>query len=217
MGGGSCMMARPVVDLPQPDSPTRPRVSPGSTSKLMPDTAWTFSPVRRRGTRRPGSRPAAAPRLGARRWAVPLPAIRLLLRRDGVVRHAASRRVPTRCRWPLGRARPGTSSAYKWPGVSASTQRRLLVAALVLRVRAARARSGSPSAGRSRSGGRPPMASSRVWLGLLELRDRLQQRLGVGHLHVGEQRPWSAPSRRSCRRTSRRSRRCGRPRRRGRG
>ena len=31
--------ARPVVDLPQPLSPTRPSVSPFSTEKLMPSTA----------------------------------------------------------------------------------------------------------------------------------------------------------------------------------
>ena len=34
-------MARPVVDLPQPDSPTRPSVSPWRMVKLMPATAWT--------------------------------------------------------------------------------------------------------------------------------------------------------------------------------
>src|SRR5919204_456140 len=34
-------MARPVVDLPQPDSPTRPRVSPFSTKKSTPSTART--------------------------------------------------------------------------------------------------------------------------------------------------------------------------------
>ena len=33
--------ARPVVDLPQPLSPTRPRVSPFSTAKLTPSTAYT--------------------------------------------------------------------------------------------------------------------------------------------------------------------------------
>ena len=32
---------RPVVDLPQPDSPTRPSVSPALTSKETPQTAWT--------------------------------------------------------------------------------------------------------------------------------------------------------------------------------
>src|SRR5262245_23610771 len=34
-------MQRPVVDLPHPDSPTRPRVSPAMMSKLTPSTAWT--------------------------------------------------------------------------------------------------------------------------------------------------------------------------------
>src|SRR2546427_2640563 len=34
-------MARPVVDLPQPDSPTRPSVSPRSTKKSIPSTART--------------------------------------------------------------------------------------------------------------------------------------------------------------------------------
>src|SRR5438105_2996746 len=34
-------MARPVVDLPQPDSPTRPSVSPFSTKKSIPSTART--------------------------------------------------------------------------------------------------------------------------------------------------------------------------------
>ena len=44
-----CMTALPVVDLPHPDSPTRPRVSPGRTSKLTSDTAWTLAPVRPMG------------------------------------------------------------------------------------------------------------------------------------------------------------------------
>src|SRR5688572_1602669 len=34
-------MARPSVDLPQPDSPTMPRVSPGFRSNEMPSTALT--------------------------------------------------------------------------------------------------------------------------------------------------------------------------------
>src|SRR5437773_2900379 len=37
----SCRIARPVVDLPQPDSPTRPSVSPRSTKKSIPSTART--------------------------------------------------------------------------------------------------------------------------------------------------------------------------------
>src|SRR6266851_9442825 len=35
------MMASAKVDLPQPDSPTRPRHSPGFTSRLTPSTAFS--------------------------------------------------------------------------------------------------------------------------------------------------------------------------------
>ena len=42
----SCRIARPVVDLPQPDSPTRPRVSPSNTSKEIPATACTAERLR---------------------------------------------------------------------------------------------------------------------------------------------------------------------------
>src|SRR6266566_1024862 len=39
-------MQRPVVDLPQPDSPTSPKVSPASSSKLTSLTAYTCSTPR---------------------------------------------------------------------------------------------------------------------------------------------------------------------------
>src|SRR5262245_41989286 len=39
--------ARPVVLLPHPDSPTRPRVSPRRTSNEMPSTAFTLPTWRR--------------------------------------------------------------------------------------------------------------------------------------------------------------------------
>ena len=39
-------IVRPSVDLPQPDSPTTPSVSPSSTVRLTPSTALT-SPLRR--------------------------------------------------------------------------------------------------------------------------------------------------------------------------
>ena len=45
---------RPVVDLPQPDSPTRPRVSPRRTSKVRPHTACTSSTTRRNRPARTG-------------------------------------------------------------------------------------------------------------------------------------------------------------------
>ena len=35
-----------MVDLPQPDSPTRPSVSPLLTSNEMPSTAWTAPTLR---------------------------------------------------------------------------------------------------------------------------------------------------------------------------
>ena len=40
------MIALPVVDLPQPDSPTRPSVSPCFTSRLTFETACTLRPLR---------------------------------------------------------------------------------------------------------------------------------------------------------------------------
>ena len=39
------MIARPAVDLPQPDSPTTPKVSPGATVKLIPDTGVNGLPL----------------------------------------------------------------------------------------------------------------------------------------------------------------------------
>ena len=41
VGGGTRRMALPVVDLPQPDSPTMPTVSRAIRSKLTSETAWT--------------------------------------------------------------------------------------------------------------------------------------------------------------------------------
>ena len=41
VGVMSFMIIRPVVVLPQPDSPTRPTVSPPAMSKLIPSTART--------------------------------------------------------------------------------------------------------------------------------------------------------------------------------
>ena len=46
--------ASPIVDLPQPDSPTRPRLSPGASTRSTPSTA-TERPARG-GVRRPAGR-----------------------------------------------------------------------------------------------------------------------------------------------------------------
>ncbi len=41
VGSSSRVTSRPIVDLPQPDSPTTPSVSPALTVKSMPSTART--------------------------------------------------------------------------------------------------------------------------------------------------------------------------------
>ena len=46
VGRYSCRIARPVVDLPQPDSPTRPSVSPSRTKNEIPSTAFTSAILR---------------------------------------------------------------------------------------------------------------------------------------------------------------------------
>src|SRR5215468_9023386 len=53
--------ARPAVVLPQPDSPTRPSVSPTPMVKLTPSTAWTWPTVRR-------SRPLRTGKCFLRSW-----------------------------------------------------------------------------------------------------------------------------------------------------
>ena len=75
VGLGSCIMARPVVLLPQPDSPTMPRVSPLRTSNEIPLTAFTLRPVRPTGnsTTRSSTRKRTSSVL--RRCALPVPAI----------------------------------------------------------------------------------------------------------------------------------------------
>src|SRR5664279_3498432 len=45
VGSSSRVTTRPIVDLPQPLSPTTPRVSPGRTLKLTPSTAFTAPTV----------------------------------------------------------------------------------------------------------------------------------------------------------------------------
>ena len=46
VGSSNRTTTRPRVDLPQPDSPTSPRVSPSSIARLTRSTAWTSAVVR---------------------------------------------------------------------------------------------------------------------------------------------------------------------------
>ena len=52
VGSISRSTRRLTVDLPQPDSPTSARVSPGATEKLTPSTACTVARGRPRSERR---------------------------------------------------------------------------------------------------------------------------------------------------------------------
>ena len=191
VGRGSCMMARPVVDLPQPDSPTRPMVSPGSTSRLMPETALTLSPVRPTGnsTTRSSTRSSESSR--GCRCAVPVPAISPLPPRSAPAGRStigSTASVAASAAWASGSARSavripptpasasralvafqtsdptGYQQAKLWPGVSASTS-----GGGSVRHRSCtygqRGLNRQPFGGLIRSGGRPAMARSRVWLG----------------------------------------------------
>ena len=136
-------MHRARVDLPHPVSPTRPRVSPGRTSRSTPSTACTNAAGERRsaGGLRPGrtcvtsSTPAAAGSVmtGSRVRARP----------------ASSRRRP-------GAARSGPSESQQadwWPGRRTPAPAGVSHSSTVRRRTGTGARTGSPAAGRSVIGG----------------------------------------------------------------
>ena len=153
------MRALPVVDLPQPDSPTRPRVSPRSTSMLTSLTAWTLRPVLPTGnsTCSRSARRRMSPDL--RRWSVPLPATSGSLRGAGEARPGCGRALPGSRGSP-----PGTSTGRRGLGLGASVKGGSLSWHLgwAYLQRGAKLQ---PLGGLIRSGGRPPMISSLVWLG----------------------------------------------------
>jgi hypothetical protein len=99
--GSSPMSDITVIDLPQPDSPTMPSVSPRSSENEMPRTA------------------CAGPRCVCR------PIWRLLTSRRGIVscsQRALARRGSSRSRRPSpSRFRPSTASAIAMPGNTASS------------------------------------------------------------------------------------------------
>ena len=218
-GGGSCMIARPVVDFPHPDSPTSPSVSPSSRSRLMPDTACTRLPppawnsTTRSSTRSSASSVGSQVRgAGAGHQCPPLGVV------DGAKLAAAVRRRPGCAQRGarLRACRRGTSSGTggrAWARRAAAAAPRGTCPA---RTRTGR-RTGSPAGGCTRSGGRPGDRREARVARLGDLRDRAQQRLGVRHPHVARRASRWAPSPRPGPRTSRSRRRCGRRRRRGRG
>ena len=157
----------------------------------MPDTAFTLPPSAWNSTTRSSTRSSTSA-LGSQ------------VRGAGAGHHVDPLRRPlgTRPLRPISRRRPGCAASARArpracpPGTSSGTRGRASApgrsGGCSSRQRsctyAHRAANRQPVGGSTRSGGRPGIAASRVWLGSVDLRDRAQQRLGVRHLHVGEQR-----------------------------
>src|SRR5215213_8927214 len=96
--GSSPIRPRPRVDLPHPDSPTRPRVSPGARSKLTPSTARMAPRVVPYQTRTSRAEITGPPASGAMSFSVrsmAMSALLLLDRRRLVARRHDDRKQPT--------------------------------------------------------------------------------------------------------------------------
>ncbi len=153
VGSSSLSTVRPTVVLPQPDSPTRPSVSPGAIANDDVVDRLHRRPSWKTGRRRPrpeprntcaGARPVSSglpnssivpPVLARCAPVAPAPACRRRSRRRGC----------RRCAWPVVIVRSTTS---------VSTQ-----ASIRKRQRGAKRQ---PGGGKRRSGGRPSMVSSRI-------------------------------------------------------
>ena len=139
-------MARPVVDLPPPDSPTSPSVSPWRRAKVMPATACTVCV-------------ATAER-----------DVQVLDGQQQVGRPPTTRASVTPARVRARRGGRGIGCRQGEPaGVAVARlrldQRRLLQPDTSPARRGSGGRRGSPLGGLRRSGGLPSIAVSRVWLG----------------------------------------------------
>ena len=159
---------RPVVDLPQPDSPTRPSVSPAAIAKLTPSTARTVdvrptsspvtgSPCRDRTS---SSVPSAVTAPPPRRGAASARRVRSTrtVRRPALAQRRAFSGCTSPCRSQAARREPAARR----------------------RASGRRPRRRSPSAARARRA--------------LEPGQRAEQRLGVGVLRRAEQGGGRRPS-----------------------
>src|SRR3954447_19602398 len=97
--GSRPIRPRPSVDLPQPDSPTRPRVSPGARSKLTPSTARMAPRVVPYQTRTSRAEMTGSPGSGALSVSslrsMVMSALLFLGRQRGVARWHHDRQEPT--------------------------------------------------------------------------------------------------------------------------
>ena len=190
-GAGGCV--RPRVDLPQPDSPTRPTVSPRRTSRSTPSTAWSWPVVRRRKPCLTGKyflRPRTRSRMSSS--AAPCRRVGPASRCPRVAHEAI----------PIGLAARGPFSHSQHADSCSPTgeQGRQLLGQRSNDVVAARR---EPAPGRPVERARHHAADrlQRRRVAHPEQRDRAQQRLGVGVLRASRRSPSPALARRSCRRT----------------
>ena len=157
VGSSRRTMVRPSVDLPQPDSPTRPSVRPASTRKATPSTARTWPIVRRSRGERTGKYVLRSLHLEQRAHT----ALRLrLVRLD---------------RKEAAGAMAGRERIERRHGIGAARSR--------ARATVAKAAAGRPV---ERRGDRALDRDQPVLLAI-EARDRAQQRIGVGVPRRAEQ------------------------------
>ena len=171
VGSISRRIVRPSVDLPQPDSPTSPSVSPRRTARSTPSTAWTCATVLRQQALldREVLLDARAPRPGCRSAGAVRPCA-----------HCSRNRRSGR-----GLARPCSQSQHADSWSPSRVERRQLLEAAVEGVVAARREA---AALRPVERARHVAADHAQRLGLRhpEHRDRLEQRLGVRVLRRAE-------------------------------
>ena len=162
VGSSSRTSSRPSVDLPQPDSPTIPSVSPRRTSSDTPSTAWTTSDELRLDRARPHREVLDEVDR---------------LEQDAVRAHAVFLRRAGRTagsRWQASR-RPGSTRSASSGLVEQSSKRY-----------GQRGSKRQPGGGASGDGGAPGMPVSRLHARPAEPRDRVEQPPRVRVLRVAE-------------------------------
>ena len=173
----SCRIVRASVDLPQPDSPTRPSVSPLATESETPSTAWTAPTWRSNRTPDLIGKCLTRSVTSSRARRSPFASVR---RPRGRCRRRP--RCATRFAFAPGRASSGRACSPSPPRDSSGG-----VLRCTCRTRAGSAAGiCSPRAASSSDGGWPLICASRARPRPVEAHDRAQQAPGVGMLRVVE-------------------------------
>ena len=174
VGSSSRVSSRPVVLLPQPDSPTIENVSPRLTAKFTPSTACTAPTWRR----------SSPPRIGkCLTRSLDDDQVRVLLRASGrrLMRRRGHSFGAISCSQICSRSVGDRWQATVWPGSTGASSGR--TSSLRPSFRAAYAQrgwNGQPGGTLIRLGGVPVIGSSRSLLIPVEARHRAEQAPGVG-------------------------------------